>query len=44
MEVLVIISEYLIYKKYLSELTKNKIISYTLVANLISALLTFIIK
>lgn len=44
MEILVILSEYLIYKKYFSDITKNKIISYTLIANIISAFLTFIVK
>lgn len=44
MEILVILSEYLTYKKYFSDIAKNKIISYTLIANVISALLTFIIK
>ncbi len=44
MEILVILSEYLIYKKHFNNITKNKIISYTLIANIASALLTFIVK
>lgn len=44
MEILVIITEYLIYKKYFNNIPKNKVITYTLIANIISALLTFIIQ
>lgn len=44
MEVIVIIAEYLIYKKYIKEQSTNKILSYTLVANLVTALLTFYIR
>ena len=44
MEILVIVSEYLVYKKCFSDIAKNKIIRYALIANVISALLTFIIK
>ena len=44
MEILVFIAEYLIYSKFFNDISKNKIITYTLIANIISALLTFIIK
>ena len=44
MEILVIIIEYLINKKLFKEISKNRIITYTLIANIISALVTFIIK
>ena len=44
MEILIIIAEYLIYNKFFNDTLKNKIIAYTLIANIASALLTFIIK
>ena len=44
MEIVVIVAEYLIYKKYIKEQSTNKILSYALVANLVTALLTFFIK
>ena len=44
MEILIFIAEYLIYSKFFNDISKNKIITYTLIANIISALLTFIIK
>lgn len=44
MEILVILSEYLIYKKHFSDIAKSKVIYYTVIANIISSLLTFIIK
>lgn len=43
MEIVVIVSEYLIYKKYIKEQSTKKILSYTLIANLVTALLTFFI-
>lgn len=42
-EIVVIVSEYLIYKKYIKEQSTKKILSYTLIANLVTALLTFFI-
>ena len=42
MEIEVIILEYLIYKKFFGDISKKKILSYTLIANIFSALLTFI--
>ena len=42
MEITVIVSEYLIYEKYFTNISEKKIISYTLIANILSALLTFI--
>ena len=44
MEILIIIAEYLIYNKFFKDIPKNKIIAYTLIANVFSALLTFIVK
>ena len=44
LEIVVIISEYLIYRKYIKEQSTSKIISYALVANVVTALLTFFIK
>lgn len=44
MEILIVIVEYLMYRKFLKDVSKNKIIIYTLIANIASALLTFIIK
>lgn len=44
MEILVIISEYLIYKKYFNDVPDKKLIIYVFVANLISALLTFLVR
>ena len=40
MEILIFIVEYLIYSKFLNDISKNKIIKYTLIANIITALLT----
>ena len=42
MEILIIITEYLIYKKYIKDTSKSKIILYTLLANLVTIILTFI--
>lgn len=42
LEILVFIAEYLVYKKYFIDTPKNKILFYTIIANIISALLTFI--
>ena len=44
LEIVVIISEYLIYRKYIKEQSTSKIISYALVANVVTTLLTFFIK
>lgn len=44
MEIIVVIAEYLIYKKFMKEQSKKKILYYTIIANIITALLTFIIK
>lgn len=44
MEILVVIAEYLIYRKFFKDISKNKIITYTVIANIFSALLTFIVK
>ena len=43
-EILVIITEYLIYKKYMNEESAKKILLYALIANMVTACLTFIIK
>ncbi|MGN1298677.1 MAG: hypothetical protein ACI4UE_01675 [Candidatus Scatovivens sp.] len=43
LEILVFIAEYLIYTKFLKDIDKSKILSYTLLANLITAILTFVI-
>lgn len=43
-EILVIIAEYFIYKKYMNEESAKKILLYTLIANMVTACLTFIIK
>lgn len=43
-EILIIITEYFVYKRYFNNISENKVIGYTLLANLTSALLTFIIK
>ena len=43
-EILIFIAEYLIYKKFMKEETTRKILVYTLIANLVTACLTFIIK
>ena len=42
LEILIFITEYLIYKKYFKDISKSKIISYTLLANLITVILTFV--
>ena len=42
MEMVIVIAEYLIYKKYIKEQSSNKILFYALVANLVTALLTFL--
>lgn len=42
LEILIFITEYLIYKKYFKDISKLKIISYTLLANLITVILTFV--
>lgn len=42
LELLIFITEYLIYKKYFKDISKSKIISYTLLANLITVILTFV--
>lgn len=44
LEVAVIILELLVYSKSLKELAKDKIAKYTLVANIVTSLITFIIK
>lgn len=44
MEIVVIVVEYLIYKKYIKEQSNKKILSYTLTANLVTTLLTFFIS
>ena len=43
-EILVIIAEYLIYKKFIKEESTKKILLYTLISNMVTACLTFIIK
>lgn len=43
LEILVIVSEYLLYKNYLKDVSNNKIILYTIIANIITAALTFLI-
>lgn len=42
LEILIFIAEYLTYKKYLNNISKQKIISYTLLANLATVILTFV--
>jgi len=42
MEILIFITEYLIYKKYFIDTPKTKIICYTLLANLVTVMLTFV--
>lgn len=42
MEILVVLFEFLIYKKYMKNQPHNKILLYTLIANILTALLTFI--
>ncbi len=42
MEILVVLFELLIYKKYMKNQPHNKILLYTLIANILTALLTFI--
>ena len=42
MEILVVLFEFLIYKKCMKNQTQNKILLYTLIANILTALLTFI--
>lgn len=42
LETLIFITEYLIYKKYFKDISKQKIISYTLLANLATVILTFV--
>lgn len=42
-EILIFITEYLIYKRFLKDISKTKIISYTLIANLTTLILTFAI-
>ena len=43
LETLIFIIEYLIYKKYFKDISKQKIISYTLLANLATVILTFVL-
>lgn len=43
LEILLFIAEYLIYTKFLKDISKSKILIYTLLANLITAILTFVI-
>lgn len=42
MEILVVLFEFLIYKKYMKNQSHNKILLYTLIANILTAFLTFI--
>ena len=42
MEILVVLSEFLVYKKYMKNQPQNRILLYTLIANILTALLTFI--
>ena len=44
MELLIILAEYLIYSKFFKAVSRNRIIAYTLTANIVSASLTFLIK
>lgn len=43
-EILVVFDEYLIYKKFMKSESTSKILIYTLIANMITASLTFAIK
>lgn len=43
LEILIFITEYLIYIKHFKDISKLKIINYTLLANLVTAMLTFVI-
>ncbi len=43
-EILVVIAEYLTYKKFMKGESTSKILVYTLIANMITACMTFIIK
>ena len=42
MEILVVLFEFLIYKKFMKNQSHNKILLYTLIANVLTAFLTFI--
>lgn len=42
MEILVVLFEFLIYKKYIKNQPQNKILLYTLIANILTAFFTFI--
>ena len=42
MEIFVVLFEFFIYRKFMKEQSKNKILLYTLIANITTALLTFL--
>ena len=42
LEILIFLTEYLIYKRYFKDISKQKIISYTLLANLATVILTYV--
>lgn len=43
MEVMVILAEYFVYSKFFVETAKSKIIAYTITANIVTGLLTFVV-